>query len=64
LNISILLLLVIAIVTGFELLVMSLGINSALGQWILPSQLKDAYKQGYLANANVTVIDAGGIKQK
>ena len=43
---------------------MSLGINSALGQWILPSQLKDAYKQGYLANANVTVIDAGGIKQK
>jgi hypothetical protein len=61
--ISILLLLVIAIVAGFGLLVMSLEANSAFGQWILPSsELKNAYKQGYL-KSNVT-IDEQEIDQK
>jgi hypothetical protein len=60
--ISILLLLVIAIVAVFGLLVMSLEANSALGQWVLPSELEHAYKQGYL-KSNVT-IDEQEIDQK
>ena len=47
-------LLVIAIVAVFGLLVMSLEANSALGQWVLPSELEHAYKQGYL-KSNVTI---------
>jgi hypothetical protein len=62
LTISILLLLVIAIVAGFGLVVMSLEANSAFGQWILPSEINDAYKQGYLkSNAS---IDEQEIDQK
>ena len=41
---------------------MSVEPTDAYAQWILPSQLKDAYKQGYL-ESNVT-IDGGEIKQK
>ena len=55
-------LLVIAIVTSSGLLVMSVEPNAAYGQWMLRSQLKDAYKEGYL-QSNVT-IDGGEIKQK
>ena len=40
---------------------MSLGINSALGQWILPSQLKDAYKQGYLESNVTTITDVSDL---
>ena len=60
--ISILLLLVIANVAVFGLLVISLEANSALGQWVLPSELEHAYKQGYL-KSNVT-IDEQEIDQK
>jgi hypothetical protein len=62
LTISILRLLVIAIVAGFGLLVMSLEANSAFGQWIVSSELEEAYKQGHL-ESNVT-MDEGGIRQK
>jgi hypothetical protein len=51
-----------AIVAVFGLLVMSLEANSALGQWVLPSELEHAYKQGYL-KSNVT-IDEQEIDQK
>jgi hypothetical protein len=44
-------------------MVMHIEANAAYGQWILPSQLKDAYKQGYL-DSNVTIIEEEGIKQK
>jgi hypothetical protein len=62
LTITILRLLVIAIVAGFGLLVMSLEANSAFGQWIVSSELEEAYKQGHL-ESNVT-MDEGGIRQK
>jgi hypothetical protein len=56
-------LLVIALVAGLGLLVMSLEVNSAFGQWILPSsELKNAYKQGY-HESNLT-IDEEDVKQK
>ena len=47
--------LAIAIVTGFGLLViMSLESNSVFGQWIMPSELEYAYKQGHLeSNASI-----------
>ena len=39
-------LLVIAIVIGFGLILLSMvAENNAYAQWIIPSQLKDAYKQ-------------------
>jgi hypothetical protein len=43
-------------------LVMSLEANSAFGQWVLPSELEYAYKQGY-HESNVT-IDEQDIDQK
>jgi uncharacterized membrane protein len=56
-------LLVIAIVAVFGLLVVSLEVSSAFGQWILPSsELKNAYKQGY-HESNLT-IDEEDVEQK
>jgi hypothetical protein len=40
----------------------SLEANSAFGQWIVSSELEEAYKQGHL-ESNVT-MDEGGIRQK
>jgi hypothetical protein len=35
------------------LVIIPLKANSAIGQWIIPSELNDAYKQGHL-ESNVT----------
>ena len=47
--------LVIAIVTGFGLIVMSIvDENATYAQWIISSQLKGAYKQQHIEENNQT----------
>jgi len=52
-----LMLLAIATVTGSGLILMSIvAENNAYAQWIIPWQLKDAYKQQYIEDNNQTKI--------
>ena len=47
----------IAIVIGFGVLLMSIvAENTAYAQWIIPSQLKEAYKQQHIEDSNETKI--------
>jgi hypothetical protein len=49
--------LAIAIVTVFGLVLMSIvAKNTAYAQWIIPSQLNDAYKQQHIEDSNQTKI--------
>jgi hypothetical protein len=49
--------LAIAIVIGFGLVLISMAENNSYAQWIIPSQLKDAYKQQqHIENNNQTKI--------
>jgi hypothetical protein len=49
--------LAIAIVVGFGLILLSMvAENNAYAQWIIPSQLKDAYKQEHIEDDNQTNI--------
>jgi hypothetical protein len=58
--------LVIAILTGFGLVLMSIVVeNNAYAQWIMPSELNDAYKQQqHIEDNNQTNIVTAGEQQK
>jgi hypothetical protein len=48
---------VISIITGFGLIAMPMfAENAAYAQWIIPSQLNDAYRQQHIEDNNQTKL--------